>query len=419
MGKYAYLICVQAKNKETGEDINNNKFYEMKENDDGTFLATYGRIGSGVQTKEYGINEWDRIYNNKTNKVRNGYIYKDVTDLRTTGGTSTFEDVKEKEIQKLLNSLQQYSNTSISTNYTISSESVTQLQVEEAQSLIDCASKIIISKGRSKKNSIDFEEINDKLIELYQVIPRAMKKVQDYLIPLDDYKESLQKAKEILDEEQKILDVMTQQVSLNTQDTTETQTLADALGVKIEKISNTDKEEILELMGDDDYRFRNAFRVVHHFSNDKFEEYKKNKAFKHWTKLLWHGSRNENWLNILKTSLLIRPAGVVLTGAMFGNGIYFADKCRKSIGYTSLDGSYWAGGSSNKAYIALFAVNTGFELQKQKHEYWMYDLDEKMLKDKGDYDSLFAKGGIDLYNNEYIVYNPAQCTIKYLVEIGG
>ena len=37
---------------------------------------------------------------------------------------------------------------------------------------------------------------------------------------------------------------------------------------------------------------------------------------------------------------------------------------------------------------------------------------------RGSYDSLFAEGGIDLRNNEYIVYNQAQCTVKYLVEIG-
>ena len=38
------------------------------------------------------------------------------------------------------------------------------------------------------------------------------------------------------------------------------------------------------------------------------------------------------------------------------------------------------------------------------------------LRQHGDYDSLFAEGGIDLKNNEYIVYNEAQCTPRYLVE---
>ena len=43
--------------------------------------------------------------------------------------------------------------------------------------------------------------------------------------------------------------------------------------------------------------------------------------------------------------------------------------------------------------------------------------EEQKLKAKGDYDSLFAKGGVDLKNNEYIVYNDNQCTIKYIIEL--
>ena len=48
----------------------------------------------------------------------------------------------------------------------------------------------------------------------------------------------------------------------------------------------------------------------------------------------------------------------------------------------------------------------------------MYELTEKKLKARGAYDSFFALDGADLRNNEYIVYNKAQCTVQYLVEIG-
>jgi poly [ADP-ribose] polymerase len=43
----------------------------------------------------------------------------------------------------------------------------------------------------------------------------------------------------------------------------------------------------------------------------------------------------------MQTGLLIRPSGAVHTGSMFGDGIYFADKAQKSIGYSSLSGSHW------------------------------------------------------------------------------
>lgn len=40
-----------------------------------------------------------------------------------------------------------------------------------------------------------------------------------------------------------------------------------------------------------------------------------------------------------------------------------------------------------------------------------------IVKENG-YDSVFAKGGADLRNNEYIVYRPEQCTVSHLIEIG-
>ena len=76
-----------------------------------------------------------------------------------------------------------------------------------------------------------------------------------------------------------------------------------------------------------------------------------------------------------------------------------------------------AKGNSSQAFLALYEVNTGMELQVERHENWMYSINEQTLKLKGEYDSLFAKGGYDLRNNEFIIYNQNQCTIKYLIEI--
>jgi hypothetical protein len=45
-------------------------------------------------------------------------------------------------------------------------------------------------------------------------------------------------------------------------------------------------------------------------------------------RLYWHGSRNENWFNIMQTGLLIRPSGAVHTGSMFGDGIYLLIRLR-------------------------------------------------------------------------------------------
>jgi len=53
------------------ENTNNHhdKFYRMEENKDGaSFTATWGRTGSNGRTQIYGMNEWDKKYNEKINK---------------------------------------------------------------------------------------------------------------------------------------------------------------------------------------------------------------------------------------------------------------------------------------------------------------------------------------------------------------
>ncbi len=98
---------------------------------------------------------------------------------------------------------------------------------------------------------------------------------------------------------------------------------------------------------------------------------------------------------------------------MFGAGIYFANKARKSIGYTDLHGSYWANGSSNRAYLALFQANVGSQWELRRAD---PSLNLQKVHTAG-YDSVYAKGGVDLINDEFIVYEEARATIKYLIEL--
>ena len=51
------------------------------------------------------------------------------------------------------------------------------------------------------------------------------------------------------------------------------------------------------------------------------------------------------------------------------------------------------------------------------HDSSCYNLNYNDLKKEG-FDSVFAHGGADLRNNEFIVYNECQTTIKYIIEIG-
>ena len=74
------------------------------------------------------------------------------------------------------------------------------------------------------------------------------------------------------------------------------------------------------------------------------------------TSLLFHGTRSVNVRGIMREGLRLpkQLVGVVITGAMFGPGLYFADDWKKSAGYTSLTNSYWSRGSGGVANRGAF-----------------------------------------------------------------
>jgi poly [ADP-ribose] polymerase len=105
-------------------------------------------------------------------------------------------------------------------------------------------------------------------------------------------------------------------------------------------------------------------------------------------------------------------------------GIYFAPKAQKSIGYTSLSGSYWAGGRSEVGYMALMEVAYGTPYDVYDYHSKYHSLNYKSLQDfKKGANCLHAHAGASmggsssLRNDEIVIYKEAQCTIKYLVEI--
>lgn len=391
-----------------------NKFYTMTDNEDGTFTVEYGRIGEDYSdTYSYPIQDWAKKYKEK---LRKGY--KDVTYMYEQSNETEqpihHAPIEQSGIAQLVKELQNFAQQSVIENYTVTAQNVTLTQLEEAQGLVDDISLLVelIPQGKNPRKKID-----DLLLKLFTVIPRKMNLVEDYLTQFLNDEQDVRKR---VVEEQATLDVMRGEVLThkNTKENNQHLTLLDAMGIKIETAELDDIMAIRQLMGNqyfDDY-FQKAYKVTN-FKTQKVFDHKVENTPNRRTKLLWHGSRNENWWSILKTGLVLRPSNAVITGKMFGYGLYFADKVKKSMGYSSLYGSFWTSGEANKAYLAIYEVHLGNCMRRKRHDYWMYELTEDLLKEKGNYDSLFARGGADLINNEYIVYNQAQCTIKYLVEI--
>lgn len=414
MGKVVKLIMITPEN--------NNKFYTMTENDNGTFTAEWGRVGATGQSQSKPMGQWDKVYREKTGKG-----YKDNTDLFVVEGASDKKSTTTKSVKEFLKSrteavinvvkkLQGWAKGSIEENYTVSSENVTKKQVDKAQSLLDEITKYDLTKKTIK-------EFNNMLIDFYGIVPRKMKKVSDHLI--QDADNLTERKNKIISEEQATLDVMAGQVLLN-EDVKEAAEdepgvatdIIEASGLHIEEVKDAAViKQIKDLMADHKSKFKCAFEVKNHKTHGHYDKHVgvvKNKK----EELFWHGSRNENWWSIMTSGLLIRPSNAVYTGSMFGDGIYFADKFQKSYGYSSARGSYWAKGSANEAVLALYSVHVGEQKNIHKHNSDCYSLNHAKLSKEG-YDSVFAHGGADLRNNEYIVYQSQQNTIKYLVIVEG
>lgn len=390
---------------------NNNKYYRQIPCGNGEWIAEYGRVGGKPQRRKYSMSQWETKYYEKIRKgyIDQSYLAEDLIEEKEKKEDLKYKPIENKNIADIVKKLRQMAKDVIDENYSIRSDKVTKAMVDEAQVLINRLIRI---------ESVDC--FNETLLELFSVIPRKMKSVKDFLA-----KDTSDFAK-IIKNEQDLLDVMDGQIfkkeTKKAKQTEEKKSLSDKtileqLGLIFEECDNKDIAVIRTALGNMSSSFSRAWKVTNLETQDKFDDFVKENKIKE-TKLLFHGSRNENWWSIINTGLVLRPTNAVITGKMFGYGLYFAPKAEKSIGYTSLRGSYWANGHSDVGYLALISVAYGkpYDVYSFDNKYGSFNY-EKLQKTCKGANSLHAHAGKMLRNDEIVVYNESQCTIKYLIEI--
>ncbi|THH26583.1 hypothetical protein EUX98_g7607 [Antrodiella citrinella] len=156
--------------------------------------------------------------------------------------------------------------------------------------------------------------------------------------------------------------------------------------------------------------------------------------------LLWHGSRTTNFAGILKQGLRIAPPEAPVTGYMFGKGVYFADIITKSAGYC------YAHLSNGTGLLLLceVAVKPFYELNNASYNAAQDSRAAACRATKGvgryrpgawqdagdtlENETLTGvhmphgkledgKDTTALMYNEYIVYDPAQIRVRYLLMV--
>lgn len=175
--------------------------------------------------------------------------------------------------------------------------------------------------------------------------------------------------------------------------------------------------------------------VLDMFSVDREGETAKFLKDIHNRTLLWHGSRLSNWVGILSKGLRIAPPEAPVTGYMFGKGIYFADMSSKSANYC------FANQSNNVGLLLLCEVALGDcnelldadceanKLPSGKHSTKGLGQTGPDPKNSVTLDGMMVpmgpgvstgaarNSGYSLLYNEFIVYNPSQARMRYLLRI--
>lgn len=280
---------------------------------------------------------------------------------------------------------------------------VTSTQVDKARGVLQSLQKML------KKGTLDPEDsmVRDSNNTYYSLIPH-------------DFGSKIQKSDWILDEaklieENDLLDQLAAAVQMGSSIGSSTQDKISKLGIDIELV--TDKKDVDRVKayiirsrssnhsGVFRWEPKNVFKL--RIPKER-ERYEKEGVPLGNVKELFHGSRNCNIMSIMLNGLIIPPCNAPgVTGRMFGDGLYYADSSTKSMNYSL---GNW-GGSRNKypnAFLFLANVALGKSHLAKRALYTGVP--------KG-YNSIFAEGGADLINNEYIVPSLHQATMTYLVEM--
>ena len=277
---------------------------------------------------------------------------------------------------------------------------------------VDSGWKILNDLGKSK----NLDDFNKKLLKLMTISPRKIDRyrgqsINDYLAkPGKDLEEQKKIFAAIIEREESLLQAMDAVLAMNNPRYSKDPVLSPFGNIEISEPDDKEIKMVMDHLSDQlKPKVKKVYRVVPNEQQAKFDTYVADHQIDN-IKLLWHGSRNENWISIIKKSLMLNP-NAVITGKMWGCGIYFAPSSMKSWGYTS--GGFWTGSSSNTTrYMGLYATAYG-------NPYFPTQLMDgtKEFLDKEHANCLHAKASVcGLQNDEIIFFDEAAICLQYLVE---
>lgn len=382
-----YMTCVH-------KESNNYKAYAIEPTGNGKILCSYGSIddmaNGHVKTVTYDEDKyWVRYYE----KLSKGYV--DQSEIVYDEEPAKKDDAKKPMFpHKLYEELYNHSKQMVG-EVLANPMKVTKRQTEECR-------RIWNSLGQETT----LDGFNRQLEKLIVLSPRRRRPLQEHVGMYfagspDDFDR-------IIAFEDNLISAMEGSCYAKSN----TDYTADSLPILVEANESVKKTILSTLPADIANRVEAVYKVVDIGRQQDFDLYCHERKITNIQKL-WHGSKNENWLSIIRNGLVLNP-NASITGKMFGNGIYFAPNPKKSYGYTSCHGTYWARGNMNTGFMGLYDTAVGDPYYPTSSYGTSAEAETKRMGK----DCLYAKKGrMGLYNDEVVFYDPRAVILSYLIKI--
>lgn len=336
-------------------------------------------------------------------------VKKQVT-VKSAIDVSSFDPEVAKLVDQLIEENVHNITTMTSIKYTANGFStevgaVTPSHVDKARKVLDDLNNRMDKKGQIDGDDKEVQRINALFFSL---IPKPFSS----RISLEDM---ILDAKKLQDEYD-LLDQLATGVQMGSAMQQNTASRMNALGTDIEILKDkAERDRITKYIveskasnhrGSDvwNFRVRQIYKIRIPDERSRYEPVAKKLGS---IQEVFHGSANSNLLSILKSGLIIPKSNAPqVCGRNFGDGCYGAINSTKSLNYSV---GYWGGKRSKYANNFLFLAD--FAMGKTQI------VQSAVSGPSRGYDSVWAKKGVSLYNDELIVYTLPQVTLRYLVEM--
>ena len=413
------LILVEAGN-------NNNKWWTGRLYDNGDAETLWGRVGYSGDSKMFPGGGKSFLEKKRREKEKKGY-----TELKTVGGPATpvaaqSRDMGDHELRQIAKAqLIKTSNPTLNrlidrlvqaNVHRITSS--TQITFNQSTGLFStplgivtpdgiAAARLLLVELNQRVSAGDWESAPMlRLVSNYlRIVPQAVGMRLDVRRLFPD-NQSIQKQSDVLDSLEASYQALQSQPAPAGQPKKAMEQVfqvdMDVLGDDKERqrLINWFEKSKKDMHNYGSIRVREIFAVNIHDMTSAYE----NKTTPHQE--VWHGTSQANCLSILKSGLRTSPPSTAaIAGKMFGNGVYGAINSSKSLGYTF--GRWGQGGVGDSGW--LFVCSFAMGKTEVVHS------SQSGGASRG-YDSIWAKAGHSLHNDELIVYRNSQVKINYLLE---